>query len=207
MGTGPGWTNEERVALCKAYLTISQDPVKGEEQSGPTFWTAVVAAWNGLLAGRPGVRWRTERGVGGVQKQWDMIHKGVNKFGSHYLAVKRMELTENPSEENMISAAMARFCDANVYEAMRKDRAADMAKGKKTKRKAKQVHCPWVPCVASQNVDQVIGGREASRTCPLRTCTAIGPSDPGSQAARGDDTRHSLLAGDDGASHRRRPSS
>jgi len=25
---------------------------------------------------------------------------------------------------------------------MRKDRAVDMAKGKKTKRKAKQVHCP-----------------------------------------------------------------
>ena len=61
--------------------------------------------------------------------------------------------------------------------------------------------------VAQQNVDQVIGGREAFRTCPLRACTAIGPSDPGSQAARGDDTRHGLLAGDDGASHRRRPSS
>ena len=65
----------------------------------------------------------------------------------------------------------------------------------------------YILTVAQQNVDQVIGGREASRTCPLRTCTAIGPSDPGSQAARGDDTRHGLLAGDDGASHCRRPSS
>jgi len=45
-----------------------------------------------------------------------------------------------------MSAAMARFCGASVYEAMRKDRVADMDKGKKTKRKAKQVHCPWVPC-------------------------------------------------------------
>jgi len=69
MGTGPCWTDEERVALCKAYVTTSQDRVKGADQSGPTFWTALVAAWKGLLAGRPGVRRRTERGVGGVQKQ------------------------------------------------------------------------------------------------------------------------------------------
>jgi len=60
MRTGPGWTDEERVALCKAYLTTSQDPVKGADQSGPKFWTAVVAAWKELRAGRPGVRRRTE---------------------------------------------------------------------------------------------------------------------------------------------------
>jgi len=61
----------------------------------------------------PGVRRRTERGVGGVQKQWEKIHKGVSEFGSHYMAVKRMKLTGNPSDEDMISAAMARFCGAN----------------------------------------------------------------------------------------------
>jgi len=49
-----------------------------------------------------------------VQKQWDKISKGVNAFDSHYLAVKRMELTGSPSEEDMISAAMARFCGRNV---------------------------------------------------------------------------------------------
>ena len=137
MGTGLGWTDEERVALCKAYLSTSLDPVKGADQSGPTFWASVVAAWKGLLAGRPGVRRRTERGVGGVQKQWDKIRKGVNEFGSHYMAVKRMELTGNPSDEDMISAAMARFCGTSVCKAMRKDRAADEAKGKTTKRKFK----------------------------------------------------------------------
>jgi len=81
-----------------------------------------------------------------VWKQWDKIRKGVNEFRSHYMAVKRMELTGNPSDEDMISAAMTRFCVANVCEAIRKDRAADEAKGKATKHKAKQVHCPWVPC-------------------------------------------------------------
>jgi len=163
MGTGLGWTDEERVALCKAYLSTSLDPVKGADQSGPTFWASVVAAWKGLLAGRPGVRRRTERGVGGVQKQWDKIRKGVNEFGSHYMAVKRMELTGNPSDEDMISAAMARFCGANVYEAIRKDRTADKAKGKATKRKAKQVHCPWVPCWrVLRHVDKFSGAAGAA---------------------------------------------
>jgi len=81
-----------------------------------------------------------------VQKQWDKIRMGVNEFGSNYIAVMRMELTGNPSDEHMISAAMARFSVANVYEAIHKDRTADKAKGRATKRKAKQVHCPWVPC-------------------------------------------------------------
>jgi len=142
MGTGLGWTDEERVALCERYLSTSLDPVKGADRSGPTFWASIVAACKGLLAGRPGVHRRTERGVGGVQKQWEKICKGVNEFGSHYMAVNCMELTGNPNDEDMISAAMARFCGTNVYEAIRKDRTADKAKGKATKRKAKQVHCP-----------------------------------------------------------------
>jgi len=63
----------------------------------------------------------------------------------------------------MISAAMARFCGANVYEAMRKDRAADMAKGKTTKRKSKQVHCPWVPCWrVLRHVDKLSGAAGAA---------------------------------------------
>jgi len=146
MGTGLGWTDEERVALCKAHLSSSLDPVKGADQSGPTFWTSVVTAWKGLLAGRPGVLRRTERGVGGVQKQWGKVRRGVSEFGSHYVAVKRLSLTGNPSDEDLISAAVARFCALNIYEAMRKDRASGKAKGKTTKRKAKQTTCLWVPC-------------------------------------------------------------
>ena len=163
MGTGLKWTDEERVALCKAYLSASRDPVNGADQSGPTFWTSVVTARKGLLAGRPGVRQRTERRVWGVQKQWDKIRKGVNEFGSHYLAVKRMELTGNPSDEDMISAAMARFCGANVYEAIRKDITEDKAKGKATKPKAKQVLCPWVPCWrVLPHVENFSGAAEAA---------------------------------------------
>jgi len=81
-----------------------------------------------------------------VQKQWDKIRRGVSEDGSHYLAVKWLSLTSNPSDEDLISPAVARFCGLNIYEAMRKDRPSEKAKGKTTKRKAKQTTCPWVPC-------------------------------------------------------------
>jgi len=55
-------------------------------------------------------------------------------------------LTGNPSDKDFISAAVARFCGPNVYDAMRKYRESDKAKGKTTKRKAKQTTCPWVLC-------------------------------------------------------------
>jgi len=70
----------------------------------------------------------------------------MSESGSHFLAVKRLSLTGNPSDEDLISAAVARFCGLIIYEAMRKDRASDKAKGKTTKQKAKQTTCPWVPC-------------------------------------------------------------
>ena len=54
-------------------MSTSLDLVVGADQSGPTFWTSVVAAWKAMLAGRPGALRRTERGVGWVQKQWIKI--------------------------------------------------------------------------------------------------------------------------------------
>jgi len=78
------------------------------------------------------------------------------------MAVKRMNLSSNPSDEDMISAAMARFCGANIYEAMRKDRTADKVNGKATMGKARQMHCRWVPCWrVLRHVDRVRGAAAA----------------------------------------------
>jgi len=76
VGTGLVWTDEERVALSRAYLSISLDGVKCSDQTGTNFWAEVVSEWKRLLAGRPGARRHTERGVGGMQKQWDKIRRG-----------------------------------------------------------------------------------------------------------------------------------
>jgi len=63
----------------------------------------------------------------------------------------------------LISAAVARFCGLNIYEAMRKDRASEKAKGKTTKRKAKQTTCPLVPCWrVLRHVDKFSGAAGAA---------------------------------------------
>jgi len=66
------------VALNRAYLCTSLDAVKGSDRTRTTFWAEVVGEWEHLLALRPGARRRTERGVGGVQKQWDKLRRGVS---------------------------------------------------------------------------------------------------------------------------------
>jgi len=98
-----------------------------------------------------------------VQKQWDKIRRGVSEFGSHYLAVKRLSLTGNPSDKDLIRAAVARFCGLCFYEAMRNDRVSDKAKVKTTKRKAKQTTSPWVPCWRIlRHVDKLSGAAGAA---------------------------------------------
>jgi len=98
-----------------------------------------------------------------VHKQWDKFWRGVSEFGWHYLAVKRLSLTGNPSDEDLISAAVARFCGLNIYEAMGKDRASDKAKGKTTSRKAKQTTCLWVSCWrVLRHVDKFSGAAGAA---------------------------------------------
>jgi len=163
MGTGLGWTDEERVALSRAYLSTSLDAVQGSDQTGTTFLAAMFGEWKCSLSGHSGAWRRTERGVGGVQKQWDYIRRGLSEYESHYLDVKRLSLKSNLSDEDLISAAVARFCGLNIYEAMRKDRASDNAKGKTTKRKAKQMTCPWVPCWrVLRHVDKFSGAAGAA---------------------------------------------
>jgi len=70
----------------------------------------------------------------------------VSAFASHYLAVKAVPTTGNPSEEDIISGAVARYCSLDVYDAIRADRNQDKVNDKTRKCKAKVAHCKWVAC-------------------------------------------------------------
>jgi len=89
---------------------------------------------------------RLERLQSALDKQLKRIREGVSAFTSHYLAVKAMPTTGNPSEEVMISGAVTRYCSLDVYDSIREDRNQDKANDKTRKRKAKVVHCKWVTC-------------------------------------------------------------
>jgi len=143
MGTGLGWTGEDRMALCMAYLAVSGDPVTETGSSKEQPWGALNDNWTDLMKKGP---FLVKRNMSALEKQFKKIRKGVSTFTSHYLAVKNMHTTGNLSEEDIISGAVTRHCSLDIYQAMRNDREKDKRQGKTAKRKAKMAHCKWVAC-------------------------------------------------------------
>jgi len=144
MGSSLGWTDEDRVPLCRAYLEVSEDPVTATGRSKDQLWAAVHEKWTDLMTKKGPLR--VKRNVSALEKQFKKIRKGVSSFTSHYLAVKNMQTTGNLTEEDIISGAVARYCSLDIYESIRSDREKDKRKGKTAKRKAKLAHCKWVGC-------------------------------------------------------------
>jgi len=120
MGSSLGWTDEDRVPLCRAFLEVSGDPVSATGRSKDELWAAIHKKWTQLMTEKGSLR--VKRNVSALEKQFNKIRKGVSTFTSHYLAVKNMPTTGNLTEEDIISGAVARYCSLVIYEAIRKDR-------------------------------------------------------------------------------------
>jgi len=144
MGSALGWTDADRVPLCEAYLEVTSDAVKGTALNKNNLWATVHKVW-GEKVRRKGPM-RVERLPSALEKQFKRIQAGVSAFTSHYLAAKAMPTTSNPSEEDIISGAVARYCSLDVYDAIRADRNQDRVDDKTRKGKAKVAHCKWVAC-------------------------------------------------------------
>ena len=144
MGSSLGWTDDDRVPLCEAYLVVSTDAVHGTSRSKDDLWAAVHKAWEDKIHKKGPMR--VERNASALEKQFKRIRTGVSTFTSHYLAVKAMPTTGNLTEEDIISGAVARYCWLDVYDAIRTDREKDKRQDSTRKRKAKLAHCKWVAC-------------------------------------------------------------
>jgi len=144
MGSRLGWTDEDRVPLCRAYLQVSEDPVSATGRSQDQLWVAVHEKWTDLITKKGPLR--VKRSLSALEKQFKKIRKGLSSFTSHYLAVKNMQTTGNLTEDDIISGAVARFRSLDIYESIRSEREKDKRTGKTAKRKAKLVHCKWVGC-------------------------------------------------------------
>jgi len=112
MGSSLGWTDEDRVTLCRAYLEVSEDPVTATSRSMDQLWAAVHENWTDLMEKKGPLR--VKRNVSAVEKQFKKIRRGVSSFASHYLAVKNMQTTGNLTEEDIISRAIARYCSLDI---------------------------------------------------------------------------------------------
>ena len=68
---------------------------------------------------------------------------GVMVFSSCIVQAKQAKPTGIASHGDLVNCAEGIFCGTNVYGRIRGDHADDVAKGKKTTRRKKQVSCPW----------------------------------------------------------------
>eukprot|EP00168_Porphyra_purpurea_P018163 TRINITY_DN6629_c0_g1_i1.p2 TRINITY_DN6629_c0_g1~~TRINITY_DN6629_c0_g1_i1.p2 ORF type:complete len:113 (+),score=14.62 TRINITY_DN6629_c0_g1_i1:327-665(+) len=112
MGTGLGWTDENRVPPCTAYLKVSGDSVMATGRSKDELWAALYDKWTELMAKKGPLR--VNSNASALEKQFRKIRKGVSTLTSHYLAVKNMPTTGNLSEEDIISGAVARYCSLDI---------------------------------------------------------------------------------------------
>jgi len=112
MSSSLGWTDEDRVTLCRAYLEVSGDPVTATGRSKDELWAAVHKKWTVLMTEKGPLR--VKRNVSALEKQFKKIRKEVSTITSHYLSVKNMQTTGNLSEEDNFSGAVARYCAIGI---------------------------------------------------------------------------------------------
>ena len=146
MGRGAAWLVAENMALIKAWLIESNNPIRGTDQSGKEFWGRVLKSWQHILQGEADARVkaaRDQRGFEALRKQWAKMVAGVMEFSSCIVQAKLAKPTGIATHADLVNCAEGIFCGTNVYGRIRGDHADDVAKGKKTKRRKKQVSCPW----------------------------------------------------------------
>jgi len=133
----------ENDALIKAWLIEANNPIRGTDQSGKDFWRRALTGWLQLLRGEPGAAAREQRGFDAMRKQWAKIVAGVMEFSSCVVQARLSKPTGIASHADLINCAEGLYCSSNIYSRIRGDHEDDVAKGKTTKRRKKQVSCPW----------------------------------------------------------------
>ena len=75
---GRAYTTSEDVILCRSWISITQDPLIGNDQSGSQFWERVHISFATLL-GTP-----TDRTSGSLSSRFSIISKEVALFIGKY---------------------------------------------------------------------------------------------------------------------------
>ena len=112
MGKGKSYLPEEDVALCRAWIRASENPITGSEQKAETFWRSVYARFCGYGpedASKAEGTWN-DRNVNALRHHWAQISREVGKFGGIYQRV----IAAHPSgknDEDLIKDALQVYAD------------------------------------------------------------------------------------------------
>ncbi|SPR01551.1 unnamed protein product (mitochondrion) [Plasmodiophora brassicae] len=73
MGRGGKWTQEEDTALARAWVVVSEDPIRGNQVKSSTFWGDIFQKFQAAIG-------ETARTQGALQNRWTEINKSVQQF-------------------------------------------------------------------------------------------------------------------------------
>lgn len=102
------FTAEEDLLLCKAYINVSQDPIKGNDQKANTFWDAVTASFKSMLkkysarASDPRLQ----------QSLWNRFKRRIQKDVIAFNAIRKsLQVQSGESDEDFTNRAKVRFSE------------------------------------------------------------------------------------------------
>lgn len=96
------WTQEEETALAKAYLNVSEDPVKGDNQTNKTFWKKVLDVFNTHLGVDSG------RSHHQVNSKWKDLNNKITAFASMYNK-RKSNMSSGMNDEDVLKAAQQEY--------------------------------------------------------------------------------------------------
>jgi len=96
------------MALIKAWLIESNNPIRGTDQSGKEFWSRVLKSWQRVLQGETDARVkapRDQRGFEALRKQWAKMVAGVMEFSSCIVQARLAKPTGIATHADLVNCA------------------------------------------------------------------------------------------------------
>jgi len=97
---GESYKPTEDVALCSAWVTVSNDPIIGVYQDGETFYAKIKAEFDSTLR-RDGT-WVCERPA--LQARFGKISLEVSKYVGHRATVERLNRSGTTDHDRQVEA-------------------------------------------------------------------------------------------------------
>lgn len=178
MDSGPACTAEEDLALALSARDVQEDRIVGTDET----WDEMIAATFRALKVRKDIKHipedqhrRTEAAVAcrlRLTLKDEQIKKNI------FRRSEKEQLMGSPTDEGMMSAAVAELCAVSVYDFINGDRAEEVRRSEGKNRNAKQVQFPFLEYWRVLRYVYKISGAAA-------VCAALAASGSSSESAEG----------------------
>ena len=118
MGAGKGWSDKETVGACRAFITASDDGLRGNGKKKEKFYSQVLAEFNRLKRMSDSVFKNSDRTWEAIVQRFKKARCECLKLEGIMMSINRKP-TGSPSDDNIMRAATAIYNGegtiANMY--------------------------------------------------------------------------------------------